>query len=102
MDISSEKANIQTHVEKGNYHAAINLAISAMNECRRNNDQTGVDTFLHVIKEIVQTMTDEFGSNWMQNAQDLDLHETRISIQVDMCSWYMSPITDPQKDQEII
>ena len=48
--------------DKGNYHAAINLAISALNECRRNDDQIGVDTFLDVIKVIVQTMSDEFGS----------------------------------------
>lgn len=62
MNIDSEKANIQTHVDKGNYHAAINLAISAMNECRRENNQIGVDSFLDFIKEIVQTMTDKFGS----------------------------------------
>lgn len=67
MDIESEKhaiekMAIQKHVDKGNYHAGINLAISAMNECRRNDDQTGVDTFLDFIKAIVDTMTDEFGS----------------------------------------
>lgn len=62
MNIESEKENIYSHVAKGNYHAAINLAISAMNEGRRNNDQSGVDTFLDVIKDIVQIMTDEFGS----------------------------------------
>ena len=62
MDIESEKEKIQIHVDKGNYHAAINLAISALNECRRNGDQVGVDTFLVVIKAIVQTMSDEFGS----------------------------------------
>ena len=62
MDVESEKDNIKIHVDKGNYHAAINLAISALNECRRNEDQSGVDTFLDVIKGIVQIMTDEFGS----------------------------------------
>ena len=62
MDIESEKEKIQIHVDKGNFHAAINLAISALNECRRNDDQVGVDTFLVVIKAIVQTMSDEFGS----------------------------------------
>jgi len=62
MDIESEKANIQNHVDKANYHAAINIAISAMNECLRNNDQSGVDLFLNVINDIVKKMTDEFGS----------------------------------------
>ena len=62
MDLEAEKDNIHSHVEKGNYHAAINLAISALNACRRNDDQAGVDQFLDVIKHIVQIMTDEFGS----------------------------------------
>lgn len=62
MDIKSEKENIQAHVDKGNYHAGINLAISAMNECRRNKDQAGVDAFIDFIKGIVETMADEFGS----------------------------------------
>jgi hypothetical protein len=62
LDIKSEIDNIREFVEKGNYHAAMNLSISAMNECRRNNDQAGVDTFLEVIRGIVDTMSVEFGS----------------------------------------
>ncbi|MFV2004154.1 MAG: hypothetical protein ACC650_03065 [Gammaproteobacteria bacterium] len=62
MNIEAEIKNIQSHIDKGNYHAGINLAISAMNECRRNNDQPGVDTFIGVIKGIVNTLSDEFGS----------------------------------------
>ncbi len=62
MNIKSEKQNIQTHLDKGNYHAAINLAISAMNECRRNKDQAGVDEFIDFIKGIVDRLADEFGS----------------------------------------
>ena len=62
LDIESEKQNIQKHIDKGNYHAGINLAISAMNECRRTEDQTGVDVFLNVIKAITERMFDEFGS----------------------------------------
>jgi hypothetical protein len=62
MDIQAEKESIQRHVDKGNYHAGINLAISAMNECRRTKDQAGVDAFLDFIKGIVDTMADEFGS----------------------------------------
>ena len=62
MDIDSKKADIQLHVDKGNYHAAVNVAISALNECRRDNDQTGVDVFLDVLRDVVQAMKDEFGS----------------------------------------
>ena len=62
MDIESEKSSIATFVDKGNYHAAINLAISAVNECRRNDDQKGVDEFLDVVKDIVRIMSDKFGS----------------------------------------
>jgi hypothetical protein len=62
MDIEAETTRIQEHIVKGNYHAGINLAISAMNACRREADQTGVDYFLNMIKDIVATMTEEFGS----------------------------------------
>ena len=62
MNIESEKENIQHHIDKGNYHAGINLAISAMNECRRTEDQAGVDIFIGVIKSIANRMGDEFGS----------------------------------------
>lgn len=62
MDKEAEKQNIQQHVDKGNYHAGINLAISAMNECRRSEDQAGVDEFIAFIKGIVNTMDEEFGS----------------------------------------
>jgi len=34
MNIESEKSRVQAFVDKGNYHAAINIALSAMNECR--------------------------------------------------------------------
>lgn len=62
MNFEAEEAEIQSHVETGNYHAAINIAISAMNECRRHSDQLGVDRFLGVIQGIVNTMKGEFGS----------------------------------------
>ncbi len=62
MDIEAETANIQSHVDKGNYHAGINLAISAMNACRREEQQEGVDYFLGMIQGIVDTMKGEFGS----------------------------------------
>ena len=62
MNIESETKIIQQHVDKGNYHAAINLAISAMNECRRTNDQPGIDHFIDMIKAIANKMGEEFGS----------------------------------------
>ncbi len=62
MDIESEKADIQQHLDKGNYHAAINLSISAMNACRKEQDQAGVDEFIRFIRSIVDRMDDEFGS----------------------------------------
>ncbi len=62
MNIEAEKATIQTHIDKGNYHAAINLSISAMNECRRENNQVGVDAFIAFIREIIDVMDAEFGS----------------------------------------
>jgi len=33
-----------------------------MNECRKNDSQTGVDFFIAYIKEIVDVMDAEFGS----------------------------------------
>ncbi len=62
MDIEAQAADIQQHIDKGNYHAGINLAISAMNACRREGQQAGVDYFLAMIQGIVDTMKGEFGS----------------------------------------
>jgi hypothetical protein len=62
MNIQSETMRIQDFVDKGNYHAGINLAISAMNACRRQGDQSGVDHFLGLIKGIADAMVEEFGS----------------------------------------
>ena len=63
MDIEETIEEIQSHIDRGNYHAGINIAISGVNAGRRNNDQPCIDTFLEVIKGIVQKMTEEFGSN---------------------------------------
>jgi hypothetical protein len=60
MDIEAETTIIQEFVTKGNYHAAMNIAISAMNECRRNTDQPGVNHFLEVIRSIADTMAQVF------------------------------------------
>ena len=61
MDIESETKIIQQFVDKGNFHAAMNISISALNECRRNKNQSGIDTFLDVIKGIANTMAEVFG-----------------------------------------
>lgn len=61
MDIDAEAKSIYEFVDKGNFHAAMNIAISALNESRRNHDQTGVDAFLDIIKSIANTMAREFG-----------------------------------------
>ena len=63
MIIETETIRIQAFIDKGNYHAAINLAISAMNECRRNNDQAGTDHFIDMIKVIADTIGEKFGSH---------------------------------------
>lgn len=62
LETGSEIDRIQDFVDKGNYHAALNIALSSLNECRRNNDQAGIDKFLDVIKGIVQTLSEKFGS----------------------------------------
>ena len=60
MDIASESKIILSFVDKGNFHAAMNIAISALNECRRNSNQSGVNTFLDVIGRIADTMDQKF------------------------------------------
>ncbi len=62
MNIESEIKIIQEFVDKGNYHAAMNISISALNECRRNKNQPGINRFLDVIKGIANTMTEVYGS----------------------------------------
>lgn len=62
MDIESETLFIQDFVDKGNFHAAINTAISAMNACRKENDRKGIDHFIQVMKGIIDVMNEEFGS----------------------------------------
>jgi len=62
MNSETDTDRIQSFVEDGNFHAAINIAISGLNECRRNDDQGGVDKFLRIINDIALTMAREFGS----------------------------------------
>lgn len=62
MDVEAETHRIQEFVQKGNYHAAINISISALNACRKNKEQAGVDKFIGIIRGVVNTMDDEFGT----------------------------------------
>ncbi|MBA3017815.1 hypothetical protein KKG29_05935 [Patescibacteria group bacterium] len=62
MDIESYTDKIQSFVNIGNFHAAVNIAISGLNECRRNNDQLCINKFLSIISGISLKMAHEFGS----------------------------------------
>ena len=62
MDIESEAKEIQRFVQEGNYHAAYNIALSGLNACRKDNDQAGIDQFINIIKGVVDSLADEFGS----------------------------------------
>lgn len=62
MDIKSYQDEVQGFVDRGNYHAAFNIALSGLNACQREHDQTGVDQCLSVIEEVIQHLVEEFGS----------------------------------------
>ena len=60
MDIDKKIIEIQEFVDRGNFHAAYNIALSAMNECVRKQDQAGVERFIAVIRKIVQSLEQRF------------------------------------------
>jgi len=62
MDIEAEARRVQDFVDKGNFHAAYNIALSGLNACRRINDQAGVDRFLDIIRAVVESLAAEFGN----------------------------------------
>ena len=62
MNIESYEDEVRGFVSRGNYHAAINIALSGLNECRRNDDQAGIDQCLSVIRDVIQHLAEEFGS----------------------------------------
>ncbi len=62
MDMEPYRERVQSFVTRGNYHAAINIAISGLNECRRNEDQNGVDQCLVVIQAVIDDLSQAFGS----------------------------------------
>ena len=62
MDLDSQAKQVQNFLDNGNYHAAFNVALSALNACRRNDDQAGVDRFLGLMQNVLDTLALEFGS----------------------------------------
>lgn len=63
MDLEVEKNRIQQFVKDGNFHAAINISLSCLNECRRTDNQADVDEFLGIIRDITDTLAEQFGSD---------------------------------------
>ncbi len=63
MSFDAEAERVRGFVDDGNYHAAYNIALSALNACRRDGDQAGVDACIALIREIVDSLAGEFGSN---------------------------------------
>jgi hypothetical protein len=62
MNIEAEAEKVRGFVDKGNYHAAYNIALSGLNACRRNNGQAGTDQFIDIIRAVVDSLAAEFGS----------------------------------------
>ena len=63
MIAEAEKEQILGFVKRGNYHAALNIALSSLNTSRSNSDQIGVNEKLLIIREIVKTLVAECGDN---------------------------------------
>jgi hypothetical protein len=62
MDMDAQANEVKSFTQKGNYHAALNIALSALNACRRDNDQAGVDRFLGLMQDVLDTLALESGS----------------------------------------
>ena len=62
MNFESEAERVREFIDRGNYHAAYNIALSGMNACRRDDDQPGVDRFIELIRGVVDSLAAEFGS----------------------------------------
>ncbi len=63
MDIEAETRHIQQFVEQGNFHAAYNIALSALNDRRKHRDQSGIDHFIGVIRSVVDALAQAYGSS---------------------------------------
>ena len=61
VEIDSEAERVREFVRRGNYHAAYNIALSALNACRRQGNGDGVDFFIGLIREIVDSLAAEYG-----------------------------------------
>lgn len=62
MNFEAHKDEVQGFVKRGNYHAAINIALSGLNACRRDGDQAGIDRCLALIESVIQQLAEQFGS----------------------------------------
>ena len=62
IDLEEEQRRVAEFVRRGNFHAAYNIALSALNACRRDADQAGVDACIETIRDIVERLAQEYGS----------------------------------------
>ncbi len=62
VDSGHEAQRVADFIAKGNFHAAFNIALSALNACRKELGQVGVDRFLAIIKGLVEQMESVFGN----------------------------------------
>jgi hypothetical protein len=62
MNMNACRDEVQGLAARGNYHAAINVALSGMNQCRKAHDQECVDQCLHIIEGLIARLVQEFGS----------------------------------------
>lgn len=62
MDFEAYLSRVDGFVEAGNFHAALNIALSGMNACQRQQDPAGVDRCLEVIRGIVDELERVYGS----------------------------------------
>ena len=60
LDIEDEAERVREFVRRGNYHAAYNVALSALNACRREADGDGVDFCIGLIREVVDSLAAEY------------------------------------------
>lgn len=62
MGIENEAERVRDFIARGNYHAALNIALSALNACRREGDRDGVESYIGLIREVVDSLVAECGS----------------------------------------
>ena len=62
MDLESLRSEVQAFTDRGNYHAAVNVALSGLNAGVRQRDQASVDQCLSIIESVIRQLVTEFGS----------------------------------------